>query len=147
MRALALFLIIVLAKDAAAQVYKCEVDGQISYQARPCEPGQAQTEVNVSTAKSTPKSDYAPLEEGGTRKLCEKRWPDDYRMQLHCIEQQNEYAGLLLPMVEQAQSDPALRRIMVMCVERWRDKDLSTSDFRMAHDCVEKQLEAKNQIR
>lgn len=77
---------------------------------------------------------------------CRAKWPDDYRMQEHCVEQQakaarNTKERYLSP---QPTADSPEGRILAGCVSKWTDEH--GADFRMVEYCLDQQHRAREKL-
>ncbi len=74
------------------------------------------------------------------KKKCAKDWPDDFRMQVHCIEQQAKGLKSLSSPVDRTISSQDHSLLRVKCENEWPD------DFRMRAHCEEQQIKGLQKI-
>jgi hypothetical protein len=93
----------------------------------------------------------------GTEEYCADKWPNDYRMQSHCIEQQSEANHHLfeiaedLGLVKDGNFSVGLNNgdreaIVYRCMEKWAEILFDTYDFRMVVHCIKEQFSAYKKI-
>lgn len=144
MRVVALIAALVIA-PASAEVYKCEVDGNTTFQDKPC--AGSESGDNVVKIRSKPKRQ----QQGGMRQteikaFCVDKWPNDFRMQEHCLSKQGDGLDGLMRHVERLErlGEPALATIIVTCDEKWSRGPLK--DYVMIDHCVSEQVAAMDRL-
>jgi hypothetical protein len=82
----------------------------------------------------------------GVAKDCAIDWPDNYRMQEYCINNQREAAAKLLPILEsvKAGQDEGLKQAVASCIQSW--KNANALNYRMVLYCTEQQISAKQRL-
>lgn len=85
--------------------------------------------------------------------ICAEEWPRDLDMQRSCVHEMLDGIEALLEFadyfgievangVARSPTHPAAADILNLCVERWRDTQRGRVDYRMAHWCLKRQLDA-----
>lgn len=92
-----------------------------------------------------------PAWAGSVEEFCEDEWPDDYRMQRHCMDKQREGAAVLEAFQDRydlsiensrrrAEEGDVPAVIYHRCTREWHP------DFRMIAHCLQKQEEAAQEL-
>lgn len=96
--------------------------------------------IALALAQAAPfdvKGDYAAM----ARTHCRREWPDDFRMQEHCLEQQVKG---LQEFLDAAAVGKPLDKALRTCVEEWTKERVP--DFQMIGYCAKQQAEAWRRI-
>ena len=73
--------------------------------------------------------------------FCAERWPQDFVMQKHCIEEQVAAAIDVAKMIDGLPEGSEPRQAVARCAMRWQGED-GQIDYVMARHCAVEQLEA-----
>ena len=134
------------ALPAQAQIYRC---GNLFSQ-QPCGPDAQRLDTLdverpiLTGPRPPPSAPSAAVQKIAAR--CAEQWPDDYRMQRYCRDQQLAAArrGIAAGYTSYPEGTPEWK-VAARCAEQWRDGD--TFDFRMINHCIEQQLQALQELR
>ncbi|MDX0230265.1 hypothetical protein GOC14_06850 [Sinorhizobium meliloti] len=85
----------------------------------------------------------ALAESNPERAMCQARWPDDFDMQVYCIEKQIKAGSALTPIINNP--TPVQKQALDMCGARWRN-DYGGFDWDMVKYCYEKQMTAYERL-
>lgn len=95
--------------------------------------------ISIASLVSAP----AKASENPERAMCQARWPDDFAMQVFCINKQLKAASMLSPIIKSPSK--IQKKILDMCADRWRN-DFGGFDWDMVNFCYEKQMTAYEQL-
>ncbi len=76
---------------------------------------------------------------------CAAKWPDDYKMQKHCREEQFDALDSIAQYSEQYPSDTEESKILNRCLGKWGTTP-GKEDYKMAMHCTKEQLEAYQEL-
>ena len=107
---------------------------------------------SVLTIASITTADVKP-----TRAYCEDEWPNDFRMQEYCYDQQIEAVARVKQLLQTAgifdanfkttnKAKSPLGKALNMCIEKWKLPKFNTYDWRMVEYCIKNQIEAYERI-
>lgn len=79
--------------------------------------------------------------------FCANRWDDDFKMQVHCIEDQSIAAYTMWQLDDQFRKDPMHVRIYKFCLRRWKDEASGGYDWKMVSYCYGEQSKAAKTLK
>lgn len=158
----AMALLLLLAPAAQGAVYKCVEGNTIVFSEVPCGDNAtvmqlpAQVSSDDERFEQRGRSTYeknrrqsAPSRSSGSgggsafdavKRHCADKWGNDYRMQMHCREQQGNAAKELNQFMDHHPEGTEERRIINRCANKWRESDFI--DYRMTVHCTKQQMNA-----
>ena len=89
------------------------------------------------------------------RAYCENEWPNDFRMQEYCYDQQIEAVARVKQLLQTAgifdanfkttnKAKSPLGKALNMCIEKWKLPKFKTYDWRMIEYCIKIRLRRTN---
>ena len=125
-----------------AQIYRCEINGQLIYQPGPCQDPQTtnmrKLDVKTTTASEDLITPFEPIKfhNAETIKIeenCRNKYSNDARMIRYCVNKEHEAQRD----VDRLKGAPT--EILNYCYEKW-------NEWSMREHCINREVEAKNNV-
>ena len=161
MKTTLLLITLMLATTTAhAQVNKCEINGQVTYQSAPCPQEAAAVELIPAerrrpepqarpTAPATPAArsdgiDGIPAKEHAQiRALCTDEWGNNFRMRNHCYESHRDAWQELNRLIVARRGNETSDDVLLSCMQQWRKSNSEHGfNWRMVNHCYNQQMSA-----